>query len=117
MGRHCLKAIRENRRALACSIVACAAVLVPACVSVNVYEPWTPQGRYVCEDGKSFMVELIENGAAVRVTTDAAQFALPQTGGATDAKYTDSRTTLYVDGNRAFLEEGVQVYARGCVKR
>ncbi len=116
MGHKRITHIKAKRAVLAGNM-ACMIVMLSGCVSVNVYEAWTPQGRYVCEDGKSFMVELIENGAAVRVTTDAAQFALPQTGGATDAKFTDGRTTLYVDGNRAFLEEGAQVYARGCVKR
>jgi membrane-bound inhibitor of C-type lysozyme len=87
------------------------------CVQVVVQEPWNPQGRYVCEDGKAFTVELREGGASVTVTHDAGQVNLPQIGGATDAKYSDGRTTLYLDADRALLDFGGQVFARGCVKR
>ena len=109
-----MKAEDERR----CGVLALVlAVALSGCVQVIVHESWTPQGRYVCEDGKSFTVELVENGGSVRVTSEAGQFTLPQTGAATDAKYSDGRTTLYVDGDRALLDFGGQIFSRGCVRR
>jgi membrane-bound inhibitor of C-type lysozyme len=87
------------------------------CVQVVVQEPWYPQGLYVCEDGKTFTVELSQDGASAIVTHENRRVALPVTGGATDGKYTDGRTTLYLDGPRALLDVGGQILGRGCVKR
>lgn len=99
---------------------ALAAVLgltLAGCVQVVVQEPWDPQGRYVCEDGKAFTVELSQDGASAIVTHENRRVTLPVTGGATDGKYTDGRTTLYLDGPRALLDVGGQILGRGCVKR
>jgi membrane-bound inhibitor of C-type lysozyme len=87
------------------------------CVQVVVQEPWDPQGRYVCEDGKSFTVELSPDGGSAIVTHESRRVTLPVTGGATDGKYSDGRTTLYLDGPRGLLDVGGQILARGCVKR
>ena len=51
------------------------------------------------------------------VTYDNRTVALPQTVGGTDIKYSDGRTTLYLEGSRALLETGGLVFARGCVQR
>jgi membrane-bound inhibitor of C-type lysozyme len=96
--------------------VALAMALV-GCVQVVVQEPWDPQGRYVCEDGKSFTVEFSQNGSSAIVTHENQRVTLPATAGATDGKYSDGRTTLYLDGPRALLDVGGQILARGCVKR
>jgi membrane-bound inhibitor of C-type lysozyme len=87
------------------------------CVQLVVEQPWDPQGLYVCEDGKTFTVELSQDGASAIVTHENRRVALPVTAGATDGKYTDGRTTLYLDGPRALLDVGGQILARGCVKR
>lgn len=87
------------------------------CVQVLVQEPWDPQGRYVCEDGKAFTVEFSQDGASAIVTYENRRVTLPVTGGATDGKYSDGRTTLYLDGPRALLDVGGQILGRGCVKR
>jgi membrane-bound inhibitor of C-type lysozyme len=92
-------------------------VTFTGCVQLVVQQPWDPQGRYLCDDGKAFTVDLRDGGASVTVTHEAGQVMLPQIGGATDAKYGDGRTTLYLDGDRALLDVGGQVFARGCVKR
>ncbi len=93
------------------------AVSLAGCVQAIMQEPWDPQGRYVCEDGKSFTVELRDGGASAAVAHEGGQVTLPQTGGPTDAKYSNGRTTLYLDGDRALLDIGGQIFARGCVKR
>ena len=87
------------------------------CVQMVVEQPWDPQGRYVCEDGKTFTVEFSQDGASAIVTHENRRVTLPVTGGATDGKYSDGRTTLYLDGPRALLDVGGQILARGCVKR
>ena len=51
------------------------------------------------------------------VAHGGGQYILPQTVGGTDAKYSDGRTTLYLDGPRALLEAGGHVFALGCVKQ
>lgn len=93
------------------------AVAFGGCVQVVVQEPWDPQGRYVCEDGKAFTVEFSQDGASAIVTHENRRVTLPVTGGATDGKYSDGRTTLYLDGPRALLDVGGQILGRGCVKR
>jgi membrane-bound inhibitor of C-type lysozyme len=92
-------------------------MILGGCVQVVVQEPWDPQGRYVCEDGKAFTIELSQDGASANVTHENQRVTLPVTGGATDGKYTDGRTTLYLDGPRALLDVGGQILGRGCVKR
>ena len=76
-----------------------------------------PGGRYVCEDGKIVRVEFVGDGSSVEVTYDNQKIALPQAMAATDIKYSDGRTTLYLDGPRALLETSGFVYARGCLQR
>lgn len=87
------------------------------CVQLVVEQPWDPQGRYVCEDGKAFTVEFSQDGASAIVTHENRRVTLPPTVGATDTKFTDGRNTLYLDGPRALLEAGGQVVGRSCLKR
>jgi len=94
------------------------AVTLAGCVDVVVHQAAPPPGgRYVCEDGKAFLVELGDGGAMAAVTYDNRTVALPQTLGGNDVKYSDGRTTLYLEGTRALLETGGFVFARGCVQR
>jgi len=94
------------------------AVNLAGCVDVVVHQAAPPPGgRYVCEDGKAFLVEIGDGGGMAAVTYDNRTVALPQTVGGTDVKYSDGRTTLYLEGTRALLETGGLVFARGCVQR
>jgi membrane-bound inhibitor of C-type lysozyme len=90
---------------------------LPGCLSM----PGTDSGghpvRYVCENGKAFAVEFLASPPAARVVLDGSGVRLPQTVAATDAKYTDGQTTLYIEGDRALLETAGQVFGRGCVRR
>jgi membrane-bound inhibitor of C-type lysozyme len=98
-------------------VVLLAANLV-GCVSMVVHQPAVPPGgRYVCEDGKAFLVEFAGDGSTAAVTFDSGKVTLPQTQGGTDMKYSDGRTTLYLDGPRALIETGGLVFGRGCVQR
>jgi membrane-bound inhibitor of C-type lysozyme len=92
-------------------------VTLMGCVELVAHQPVAPGGRYVCEDGKAFLVEFAGDGSTAAVTFDNRKVALPQTQGGTDMKYSDGRTTLYLDGPRALIETGGLVFARGCVQR
>ena len=94
------------------------AVSLVGCVELVVHQPAAPPGgRYICEDGKVFLVEFVGDGSTAAVTYDNRKVALPQAMGGTDIKYSDGRTTLYLDGPRALLETSGLVFARGCVQR
>lgn len=94
------------------------AVTLAGCVDVVVHQPGPPPGgRYVCEDGKAFLVEIGDGGAMAAVTYDDRTVTLPQTVSGNDLKYSDGRTTLYIEGSRALLETGGLVFARGCMQR
>jgi membrane-bound inhibitor of C-type lysozyme len=91
------------------------AIVLTGCM-VGLQQPWDPQGVYVCEDGKEFMVQFTSEGSAL-VAYGNQRVVLPPAAGATDAKFTDGRNTLYLDGPRALLEAGGQIQGRGCLKR
>lgn len=99
-------------------LAALLAVTLVGCVELVVHQPAAPLGgRYVCEDGKVFLVEIGGDGSTAAVTFDDRTVALPQTLGGSDVKYSDGRTTLYLDGPRALLETSGFMFARGCVQR
>ena len=51
-------------------------LLLAACVGVVAQGPVAAGGRSVCEDGKTFLVELVQNGATAEVTSDNRTLAL-----------------------------------------
>jgi membrane-bound inhibitor of C-type lysozyme len=119
--RHTVESAIASRKTM-CRYRTAAMLMVPAvilsgCVPMVTQEPWDPQGRYVCEDGKAFTVALSQDGGSAIIAHENQRLVLPVAGGATDAKYSDGRSTLYLDGPRALLDIGGQVFARGCVKR
>ncbi|NJN87940.1 MAG: lysozyme inhibitor [Leptolyngbyaceae cyanobacterium SL_7_1] len=68
---------------------------------------------YTCDQGRSFEVEY-EAGAA-QVTLPLEILALSQVVSASGARYSDGRTTLYTQGNEAFIEvDGQRTYSN-CV--
>lgn len=101
------------RSLLAAGVVAS----LPGCASVPGMEPMPQRANYVCENGKAFAVEFLADPPSAQVAFDGRQVILPQTIAATDAKYTDGRNTLYIEGDRALLESAGQVFGRGCVRR
>ena len=99
-------------------LAALLAVNLVGCVDLVVHQPAAPPGgRYVCEDGKVFLVEIVGDGSTAAVTYDNRTVTLPHALGGSDVKYSDGRTTLYLDGPRALLETSGLVFARGCVQR
>jgi hypothetical protein len=105
---------RKRRRRV---LVVLLAVALTGCV-VALQEPYNPQGRYLCENGKAFVFQYAPDGASALVTYETQRITLPATGaGAADAKFTDGRNTLYLDGPRALLNLGGQIAGTGCIKR
>ncbi|MGE5849131.1 MAG: MliC family protein [Candidatus Methylomirabilota bacterium] len=80
-------------------------------------EPMPQPAQYICENGKAFAVEFLADPPSARIVVGGSQITLPQTVAATDAKYTDGRNTLYIEGDRALLETAGQVFGRGCIRR
>lgn len=97
--------------------VALLMLTMAGCAELVAQPPAAPGGRYVCEDGKVFLVEFAGDGSTAAVTYDNRKITLPQAMGGTDLKYADGQTTLYLDGPRALLETTGIVFARGCVQR
>jgi membrane-bound inhibitor of C-type lysozyme len=67
--------------------------------------PWGQRVEVACTGGKSMAIDFVPAPRAARVSFDGTSVTLPQVDSATDAKFTDGRYTLYVNEQRAALEE------------
>ena len=102
--------------------VAVAAASLTACV---LYEPRIepmamPWGQTVvvsCRNDKSMSIDFIPSPRAARVRFDDSTVTLPQVEGASDAKFSDGRYTLYINDSRAALEETGVVVRGPCAPR
>jgi membrane-bound inhibitor of C-type lysozyme len=84
---------------------------------VQVEMPWGQRVVVACMGGKSMAIDFIASPRAARVTFDATTVTLAQVDAASDAKFTDGRYTLYVDDQRAALEETGVVVRGPCAPR
>jgi membrane-bound inhibitor of C-type lysozyme len=73
--------------------------------ALNVQMPWGQRVVVACQGGKSMAIDFIPSPRSARVSFDATTVTLAQVDAATDAKFTDGRYTLYVNEQRAALEE------------
>jgi membrane-bound inhibitor of C-type lysozyme len=71
----------------------------------HVEMPWGQRVVVACQGGKSMAIDFVPSPRAARVSFDATTVTLAQVDAATDAKFTDGRYTLYVNEQRAALEE------------
>jgi membrane-bound inhibitor of C-type lysozyme len=85
--------------------------------AVQVEMPWGQRVVVACMGGKSMAIDFIPSPRAARVTFDATTITLPQVEGASDAKFTDGRYTLYINDQRAALEETGIVLRGPCAPR
>ena len=67
--------------------------------------PWGQRVVVSCMGDKTMAIDFVPSPRAARVTFDATTVTLPQVDAASDAKFTDGRYTLYINDNRAALEE------------
>jgi membrane-bound inhibitor of C-type lysozyme len=76
--------------------------------------PWGGRVHFACRDGKMMTVDFLPSPRAARVALDGTSVTLQQVHAASDAKFTDGRYTLYVNGERAALEETGMVLRGPC---
>lgn len=102
---------------------AASALLISGCYyqdvrkAVQVEMPWGQRVVVACQGGKSMAIDFVPSPRAARVTFDATTVTLPQVDAASDAKFTDGRYTLYINDQRAALEETGVVLRGPCAPR
>jgi len=106
------------KRLLASAIVA----VLPGCYydvqKANQAEmPWGQRVVVTCMGGKSMAIDFVPAPRAARVSFDSTMVTLPQVDAASDAKFTDGRYILYVNDQRAVLEETGVVLRGPCAPR
>lgn len=77
------------------------------CVSATQIEVTELPARidYVCVNNRTLSVERMQSNRSAMVMVEGKPIVLPQTGSATQEKYSDGRFTLYIDGEKALLED------------
>lgn len=85
--------------------------------ALNIQMPWGQRVVVACAGGRSMAIDFVPSPRAARVTFDATTVTLPQVDAASDAKFTDGRYTLYVNEQRAALEETGVVLRGPCAPR
>jgi membrane-bound inhibitor of C-type lysozyme len=79
--------------------------------------PWGQRVEMTCQGGKSMAIDFVPAPRAARVSFDSTTVTLPQVSAASDAKFTDGRYTLYVNDQRAALEQTGVVLRGPCAPR
>jgi membrane-bound inhibitor of C-type lysozyme len=101
---------------------ACAALVLSGCY-YDVQKanqnpmPWGQRVEVACAGGKSMTIDFVPSPRAARVSFDGRTVTLPQVDAASDAKFTDGRYILYVNDQRAALEETGVVLRGPCAPR
>ncbi len=67
--------------------------------------PWGQRVVVTCMGGKSMAIDFVPAPRAARVSFDNTTVTLAQVDAASDAKFTDGRYILYINDERAALEE------------
>jgi membrane-bound inhibitor of C-type lysozyme len=79
--------------------------------------PWGQRVEVACMGGKSMTIDFVPAPRAARVSFDGTAVTLPQVDAASDAKFTDGRYTLYVNDQRAALEQTGVLLRGPCTPR
>jgi membrane-bound inhibitor of C-type lysozyme len=95
--------------------VALAASLLAGCVAPGVDETILP-GRmdYVCAGNRVLPVARSADARLAAVRVDGKEMMLQRVGSAAQEKYSDGRYSLYLDGERAMLEDDGKVLFGPC---
>lgn len=83
----------------------------------QVEMPWGRRVELACMGGKSMAIDFIPSPRAARVSFDGTTVTLPQVDAASDAKFTDGRYILYVNEQRAALEQTGVLLRGPCTPR
>jgi membrane-bound inhibitor of C-type lysozyme len=92
-----------------------AAPLLAGCVAPGVDETILPARiDYVCANKRVLPVARSADGRHAAVRVDGKDIVLARTGSAAQEKYSDGRYALYLDGERAMLEDESRVVFGPC---
>jgi len=91
------------------------AVVLSACVGPGVDETVLPTRiNYQCAGNKVLQVERAPDARAAAVLVNNKPIVLQRTGSAAQEKYSDGNYSLYLEGERAILEENSRVLFGPC---
>ncbi len=112
------RAGKMARHPVAWPVAAVAAgLIVGGCVADMPQDVKLPEHvTYRCEGGRRFEVQFPPSGDFATVTFDGSKksYRLPKVPGATQAKFSDGATTLWLDRQNALVESSVAVTGRNC---
>jgi membrane-bound inhibitor of C-type lysozyme len=95
--------------------VALLALLLNGCVGPGVQETVLPARiDYVCANNRVLPVARGADGRQAAVRVDGKEYLLQRAGSAAQEKYGDGRYALYLDGERAMLEQDGRVLFGPC---
>jgi membrane-bound inhibitor of C-type lysozyme len=107
--------------------LACAALLLGACSSVNLdllsfggakeldtTRPPAGATAYQCDAGKHLLVRYLDNGAAAWVILPEREFRLDKTAATSGTRYSNGSATLAITDGKATLADGAAVTHAGC---
>jgi membrane-bound inhibitor of C-type lysozyme len=90
--------------------------LLSGCVTATVDETVLPARiDYACANNRVLPVARGTDGRLAAVLVDGKEVMLQRGGSAAQEKYSDGRYALYLDGERAMLEESGKVLFGPCV--
>jgi membrane-bound inhibitor of C-type lysozyme len=114
--------VREKTTIAIRSATLAAALTLTGCIAYEpevrpMEMPWGQRVELVCANDRTMAIDFVPAPRAARVTFDARTVMLAQVEAASDAKFTDGRYTLYINDNRAALEETGVVLRGPCRPR
>ena len=93
-------------------------LLLAGCVTPGVEETVLPARiDYACAGNRVLPVARAADGGAAAVLVDGKELVLRRADSAAQEKYTDGRVSLYLDGERAMLEDNGTVLFGPCVSQ
>ncbi len=104
---------RRNARAVTAVFFV---MLLAGCVAPGVEETVLPARiDYACANNRVLPVARGADGRLAAVLVDGKEIALQRAGSAAQEKYSNGRYSLYLDGERAMLEDEGKVIFGPCV--
>lgn len=107
----------NSTRGIVCAstVAALCAVVLSGCVGAGVEETVLPtRVDYRCAHNKVLQIQRAADASAAAVLIDNKAVVLSRGDSAAQEKYSDGRYTLYLDGERALLEENSRVLFGPC---
>jgi len=103
-------------RSMVCAGAPALAALLTGCVAAGVDETLLPTRiDYQCANNKVLQVQRAADARTAAVLIDNKPVILPRAGSAAQEKYSDGNFELYLDGERAMLEQTGRVLFGPCM--